>query len=765
MNFFSFSGSVNDVYFIILIILFALAISDLVIGVSNDAVNFLNSAIGSRSGSRRLILWVAAMGVVGGAAFSGGMMEVARKGIFNPGAFVFSELMVVFFAVMITDIVLLDLFNTLGFPTSTTVSIVFELMGASVAMATVKIFAAGDSLNTMGTYINTDKALAIIAGILSSVIIAFTVSLVVQKIVRFLFSFKFEIRLKYFGSLYAGIAIAVITHFMIVKGAKGAAFLSAEKAQFLYDNMIAIMIYSIIGWTVVLQMLKSLFRVDVLKVVVLTGTFALAWAFASNDLVNFIGVPLAGFSSFKAWIGSGAAPETLGMDFLSGPVNVPVYMLLGAGLIMATTLFYSRKAQAVMKTSLDLSRQSEGEERFASWPLPRIIVGVCVKGYQVVQKIIPDRIERFVARQFEQPPVDQCIPVHERPVFDKLRAATNLLVASVLISIGTSYKLPLSTTYVVFMVGMGTSLADRAWGRESAVYRISGVFAVIGGWFMTALIAFTCAFIVARVIAWGGFGVIMILCVAALFQLVRTQRIFRRKEKAKKVYEEDVHEPFFNTQKVLHRCTGKTIKAIDSVIKIYQLCFDGFINGDRQMLKEALAETEEFNIRAKKQKDGVLKNIHRLNEDCVDTGHFYVQVADYLREMAHSVRYLAEPIYSHYDNRHKPFTSEQAERITKLRMELEGFFTKARSIIESEDFDEIDNLIDERNEIIAMLKELEKMQIRQIKNNEVSTRNSMLYFNIVTETKNILLHLTNAMKSLRDFIVLSQSEITHAEKE
>jgi phosphate/sulfate permease len=668
----------NEIYLVLVIVLFALAVSDLIVGVANDAVNFLNSAIGSKSAPKWMIFGVAGLGVLAGSTFSSGMMEIARTGIFHPGEFVFSEIMIIFLAVMITDVILLDLFNTIGFPTSTTVSIVFELLGSAVAVAWVKINRLGEASSELSKYINSDKALAIISGILISVALAFVVAAIVQRLTRILFTFRFEKRLRYFGSLYGGIAIAVMTHFMIVKGAKGASFLSEETVNFLTTNMGSIMLVSIVVWTAVFQLLTWLFKIDILKMVVLVGTFALAWAFASNDLVNFIGVPLAGFAAFKSWVASGVDPDLFSMSILAGKVKTPTYMLFIAGLIMIATLYFSKKARTVIKTSVDLSRQSEGDERFGTSALSRAIVKGGVQLSETVNQWVPKRVSDYIAKQLEPAPENESIALHERPAFDKLRAATNLIVASVLISIGTSYKLPLSTTYVTVMVAMGSSLAASAWGRESAVYRVSGVMAVIGGWFVTAFVAFTISFVIARLIVWGEIFAIAGLIALAAFLVIRTHYVFRKKEKAQHIAEDDeLTETNINTQKVLEKCTKNTVKAVISTSKAYYLCLEGFFSEDKQQLKDAVNEAEEFNSKAKRQKDGVYKHIQRLKQDSVDTGHFYVQVADYVREMAHSLNYLVNPVYYHFNNKHKPFSQEQVDRLRSFGTQINDFFNHA----------------------------------------------------------------------------------------
>ncbi len=743
----------SEIYLILVIVLFALAISDLIVGVSNDAVNFLNSAVGSKAAPKWVIFGIASLGVLAGATFSSGMMEVARKGIFNPDMFVFADIIIIFLAVMITDVILLDLFNTFGMPTSTTVSIVFELLGSAVAVSIVKIRQLGDSLSVLGDYINSDKALLIITGILLSVVIAFTVGAIVQWITRVLFSFRYDKRFKMFGALYGGIAIAAITYFMIIKGAKGASFMSEETVLYIKNNMIVILAGSFLVWTALLQLLRWVFKIDILKVIVLVGTFALAMAFAGNDLVNFIGVPLAGFESFKAWTASGAPADSFSMGMLAGKVKTPTFMLLIAGLVMVVTLIMSKKAQSVVKTSIDLSRQNEGDERFGSSALSRMLVRSSVRIDELNKKFMPNALNRRIQKQFEPAYSDDSISVADRPAFDKLRAASNLIVASILISIGTSLKLPLSTTYVTFMVAMGTSLADKAWGRDSAVYRISGVFSVIGGWFLTALIAFTVAFIVAQILIWGGFYAIFVMVAIALFVIIRTQVLFRKRSAKDKEDEEDAIDQNINTNIVLEKCNKNTVKAIIATSKAYFLCFEGFFENDRQQLKNAMKESDDFNDKAKRLKDTVYKNISKLQQDSVDTGHFYVQVVDYLREMAHSLNFIVSPVYTHFENKHKPFMKEQIEDFNEFATELNEFFNHALHILKEEKFDQLDELITMREDLFTRLKKLEKKQIKRLKSKDVSTRNSMLYFKVISETKNLLLHLINVVKAQRDFIL------------
>jgi phosphate/sulfate permease len=753
-------------YIIVVVVLFALAASDLMVGVSNDAVNFLNSAFGSKAAPKWLIFLMAAMGIMIGVTFSGGMMEVARKGIFHPEMFVFSEIMVICLAVMINDVVLLDTFNSLGMPTSTTVSIVFELLGAAVAVAIVKIkMAGGSAFLELAQYINSDKALAIITGILVSVIIAFSVGAAVQYIARLIFSFNYRRPMKYFGAIYGGLSITAITYFMLVKGIDGSAFASMKMAsgetisEWVNHNVTSVIFASFLGWAVIMQLLNWVFNIKILKVVVLVGTFALAMAFAGNDLVNFIGVPLAGFASFKAWVSGGQLPpETFSMEMLSGKVDTPTYFLLIAGLIMIATLIFSKKARNVIATAVDLSRQSEGTEKFDSSPLARVLVRSTTRFNKKFKKLIPQPIletldSRF-APSFYVNPNDP-----ELPAFDKIRASVNLVVASTLIALGTSLKLPLSTTYVTFMVAMGTSLSDRAWDRDSAVFRVSGVMAVIGGWFITALVAFTGAGIIALIISLGGKLMIFVFIAVAIFMVLRTHFLFKkRNEKSKAELEDliDIKDPF---EVIIAKSSKQIVRAIVSSNYIVSVGIEGFLNEDRHKLKLAQNASNDFSKRSKKNKEKVYSTVHILTEGLVDTGHYYVQMMDYKREMAHANHYIIDPIISYTDNNHKPFTLEQNAELSKLSVQLDNFFNFALHTVKEYRFENIDTLIADRERIFDMLAKLEKNQIKRIKNKEVNTRNSLLYFKIIAESKNLLLHTINMLKAQRDFITFTRQAL------
>ncbi len=744
----------ENFYLLLIVVLFALAVSDLIVGVSNDAVNFLNSSFGSKSAPKWVIFTVAALGILLGVTFSSGMMEVARKGIFHPDMFVFSEIMVIFLAVMITDVMLLDVFNTLGLPTSTTVSLVFELLGSAVAVALVKLYKTGGSMFDIYQYINTEKALAIISGILVSVVIAFTVGVFLQWITRMIFTFQYKRKITYLGAIYGGFSFVVLSYFILI-GTKGASWLTDERIEWIHSNMASILTLSFVFWTVLFQILILLWKkFDILKVIVLAGTFSLAMAFAGNDLVNFIGVPLAGLESFKAWSNAGGvAPSDFTMGMLKEPVKTNTFMLLLAGVIMAVTLITSRKAKTVIATTVDLSRQSEGEERFGSSPLSRAIVrGSILMGNRMGSVLTPGA-KRWIDSRFVHR--DQNINQPDKPAFDMIRAASNLVVSSILIIMGTNLKLPLSTTYVTFMVAMGTSLADRAWDRESAVYRVSGVFAVIGGWFLTAVVAFTIAAIVASLISIGGKFMIFVMGGLAIFIVVRSHSIHRKREAVKEA--EEFPEPTVKAESILHKTTKDASNAIITVSKAYFLGLESFYKENRKQLGEIDAEIEEFNQRARKLKANTYKIIQKLQLDSIETGHYYVQIVDYLREMAHSIKYVVRPMYEHLKNNHKPFIPDQYEEIDQFGNHVSDFLNFALHIIKESRFEDLDELIDKRQNILIEMRDLEKKQVRRIRKREINSKNSMLFFNMMSETKNLLLQTVNLLKATRDFVQYTKS--------
>lgn len=759
----------EKIYLVLVIVLFLLAISDLIVGVSNDAVNFLNSAVGSKVASFKVIIIMAALGVLVGAVFSSGMMEVARKGIFHPQMFYFSEIMIIFLAVMTTDIIMLDTFNTFGLPTSTTVSIVFELLGSAVAMASIKLSASPEAMASfkqylfenhfiasinqslnLGDFINSAKALAIISGILFSVAVAFVVGAVIQYIVRMIFSFNYKKRMKWFGGLWGGVAFTAITYFIVIKGANGVSFMSQATKDWMHNNTGLIMIYSFVIWTILLQMLNWLFKINILKMIVLVGTFSLALAFAGNDLVNFIGVPIAGYNAYEVYAHTvGANAHTLPMIALSGKVATPITFLLLAGFVMVLTLAISKKARSVIKTSVDLSRQDEGDERFKASALSKTIVRSSINLSKGINKITPPGLARVINRQFK-PYTEVTVKPKDAPAFDLIRASVILVISSLLIALGTSLTLPLSTTYVTFMVAMGTSLADKAWDRESAVYRISGVFSVIGVWFLTAFTAFTIAFILVYAYYYGGNVVIFAFLVLIAFLVYRSHRAHGKKLKEAEKDGEGVYG--ITDENLIERTNATLINNIKKIIREYHHTITGLEKEDIKELKKAKKVIDEMASRTKYLKNHINIIIERLREESVDTSYYLVEVLDYMREMIHSISFVNGPALTHVDNNHKPLKKEQIEELQAISIKVEKLLKMVMESFVDSDFSTQNQVLELQKKLLDILENSRKTQIRRIKNGTVGTRNSVLYLNLISETKNLLLQTGNLFKSERDFI-------------
>lgn len=749
-----------DIYLIFVFILFALAIADLIVGVSNDAVNFLNSAVGSKVASRAVIMIVASIGILIGAIFSNGMMEIARKGIFNPQFFMFTEIMVIFLAVMLTDVLLLDFFNTVGLPTSTTVSVVFDLLGASVAVGIMKIQSGShyimvdgvEKVAKLSDYINSSKALTIIGGILLSVVVAFTFGVIIQWFSRLLFTFSYKKPLKYFGAIWGGIAFALIFQYILIDAAKHVTFITSEQHAYIKENGLLVISVSFLAWTILLQLLHWIFKVNILKLVVLFGTFGLAMAFAGNDLVNFIGVPLAGFEAFKLFQSNGG--NDILMEGLAGSVQTPTVFLILAGVVMVLTLWLSKKARSVTETELNLSRQDEGFERFGSSLAARLLVRRVISTTTFFDTILPDKFVEKMRKRFDQTEVNKKLKKEKNPpMFDLIRASVNLTVASILISLATSYKLPLSTTYVTFMVAMGSSLADGAWGRDSAVYRITGVFTVIGGWFLTAITAFSSAFLVAIFLMWAKFAGVIILVILALIALIRSHTIYKKKSKEN----EDVILSEFDNVNSAASAVAKSNKNVLHVLteasKIYYATIQGLINENHKDLRGQYQNVKDLNVFAKKQKDNVHKIIIKLQEESVETGHYYVQVVDYLREFTHNLSFMVNPVYEYVENNHKTFTKSQLDELLDISAGVSDFAELASKLVSEKKYDKTSEMIAKQTQLLELIKDYRKNQIKRIKTKEVGTKNSMLYLSMLNETSNLLLNAVNVIKAQRDFVL------------
>ena len=615
----------ETIYLCIIIFLFVLAVFDLIVGVSNDAVNFLNSAVGAKAASFKTILFIAGIGIFIGASLSNGMMDIARHGIYQPQHFYFAEIMCILLAVMLTDVVLLDVFNTMGMPTSTTVSMVFELLGGTFALALIKAH-SNDAIG-LGDLINTDKALSVIMGIFLSVAIAFFFGMLVQWLARVIFTFNYTKKMKYSIGIFGGIAATSIIYFMLIKGLKDSSFMTADNKHWIQDNTGMLISCFFIFFTILMQVLHWL-KVNVFKVVVLLGTFALALAFAGNDLVNFIGVPLAGFSSFMDFTANGNGnPDGFLMTSLLGPAKTPWYFLIGAGAIMVYALCTSKKAHAVIKTSVDLSRQDEGEETFGSTPIARTIVRFSMALANGISRITPNSTKKWLDTRFRK---DEAI-IADGAAFDLVRASVNLVLAGLLIALGTSLKLPLSTTYVTFMVAMGTSLADRAWGRDSAVYRITGVLSVIGGWFITAGAAFTFCFFVALVLHYGGNISIIVLIGIAVFILIRSQVMYK-KRKAKEQGNETLKQLMQTTdsEEALQLMRKHTREELGKVLEYaetnFELTVTSFLHENLRGLRRAMGSTKfEKQLVKQMKRTGTVAMCRLDNNTVLEKGLYYYQ--------------------------------------------------------------------------------------------------------------------------------------------
>lgn len=733
----------DSIYLIIVIILLGLAVMDLVVGVANDAVNFLNSSIGSKVAPLWLILSVASFGVLIGSLFSSGMMEIARSGVFYPEKFTFHAVMILLLAVMITDVVLLDVFNTFGLPTSTTVSLVFELLGAAVAVSLFTIWS--NNSGNLGEYINSGKALAIISGIFISIAIAFVVGTLIMFISRLIFSFEYKKPFLYLGAIWGGIALTAITYFAIFKGLKGSVLISKEFLNYLNHSMGQAILYAFLGWTVLMAILQFVFRVNILKVIVLAGTAALALAFAGNDLVNFIGVFMAGLDSFKiaqGVVAAGGSIDTLYMSELSKPVVAQWQWLMGAGVVMVLALWFSKKSRTVTETEVNLARKGEGVERFASSALSRSIVHGTMNMSKTIDKMTPPAVKDFIERRFIPAPVEN------NASFDLVRASVNLTISALLISLGTSLKLPLSTTFVTFMVAMGTSLADRAWGRESAVYRVNGVLTVVSGWLLTALVAFTVAMIVGLFLMWGGKIAIFIMLALVGFMLFKSGKIHtKRKEK-----EASKRVQLSSEEQLVSECTNEVKAVINTTLDIFKNTIEGLKTENRKLMRTNVADSNTLYEKFKdKRMYEVVPTLETIQINALDLEQEYVQLVDYSYEITKSLKAMAESSYSYIDNNHTAFTKDQIDDLKQMHSILTESYRKFAEMIDSRDYSRFNELIQLRETMSELYAKLTKKQIKRVKENETTTRSSILFLNLINEAKIIALQSSNLMKSQRDF--------------
>lgn len=734
----------SPIFTIIVVILAVLAILDLIVGVSNDAINFLNSALGSKVAKRWVILVVASAGILLGVLTSNGMMEVARNGVFHPGMFSFENIMFLFVAVMLSDVVLLNTFNALGLPTSTTVSLVFELLGASLAVAMFTIWNSPDlSFADLGQYINAGKAMIIISGILSSVVLAFAMGAILMYISRLIFSFKYNRTIRRYGAVWCGISIVGIVYFAIFKGMKSSGLISPE-FTLLINEHIGMALLAV--WVISSALLWVLQRlgVNIMKITILAGTFALALAFAGNDLVNFIGVPMAGLDSYM--IASEANDVGMMMSQLAEPAHVNVWFLLISGIVMIVTLFVSKDAMKVAETQLNLSSQNEEEERFGSTKISRALVSMAMNLNNVYKSVVPQRIQKKLNSRF--------VPDEHADTsvsYDMIRAVVNLTAAASLICLGTSLKLPLSTTYVIFMVSMGSSLADRAWGRDSAVYRITGVMVVIMGWFITALGAITLAFLSGLLLMWGGWIALAGLCLLCGYILCHNL-IFKKKDREKKSEEINIIHDGECDSDVLYSCTQEVCTTMEQVSSIYNHMLVALFTENRRLLKETMTESEDLYHQANQRKYHIMKTLKMLQDHNVETGHFYIQVVDYLTEVSKALLHCTRPAYQHIENHHRGLTKEQIMDLKLVNDGVDNIFSKINSMLREKNFSDLDEVLTMRDSLFGVIAQAIKNQIYRLKEGNMSTKASMLYLNILNETKTMVLQSRNLIKSQGYFL-------------
>ncbi len=742
------------IYTIVLVILVITAVSGLFVGVTNDAVNFLNSAIGSRAASIKTILAVASVGIIVGAVTSSGMMEVARTGMFNPELFTFREVMMLYLAVMLGNVVLLDIYNSLGLPTSTTVSLIFCLLGAAIAVSIYKIaHTAGLNAGNLGGFINSGRAMGIVSAILISVVLAFVLGTIIMYISRVLFTFRFQKIFKNWGALWCGVSITAIVYFALFKGLK-TQLAGTPVIDFMTGNLFVSLLIIWVASSAILFGLQRL-KVNILKINILAGTFALALAFAGNDLVNFIGVPIAGFDSYKMAAASGNMEMT--MEGLRESVPANFGFLLAAGLIMIVTLWTSKKAMHVTETEIKLSSQSEGEEKYGSTVMSRAIVRAAVNMNNGYKRRTPKRVQEFVNRRFEH------LNAAERGdgAYDMIRAVVNLTCSALLIASATSLKLPLSTTYVTFMVAMGSSLADRAWGRESAVYRISGVMTVIAGWFVTGMGAFIIAFAVAMGLMYGGTIAIIVISALAMYMIVRSN------VKAKRKKPEDLLEGqqtsswidvTSDAKEILHQCGDEVRDVMDKVTKIYNRTLLGVMKENRKVLRDMVKESNDLFYQARERKYAMMPILHKLQGSDIETSHYYVQVVDYLSEVTKALVHITRPCFDHIDNNHEGFSKEQVRDLMLVNDNVKKVYDTINGMLQTSDFSDMDKVMHMRDELMEMINDVIKNQLRRINDNEGSTKASVLYLNILNETKTMVLQSRNLLKSQKYFVASGAAE-------
>ena len=751
-------------YFGIICFLFILAVIDLNVGVSNDAVNFLNSAVGAKAASLKVIMTIAAIGIFIGASTSNGMMDIARHGMFQPEHFYFRQVMCIFLAVTASDVVLLDIFNSLGMPTSTTVSMVFELLGASFAISLIKLNSNEviEGVTGLGDLLNTSKALEVIAGIFLSVAIAFFFGIIVQWIARLIFTYSYKKGLTAKIGVFGGVAVTAILYFMLFKGMKGASFMTPDLKAFLNENTGMLLLGIFVVSTVLMQFLHAI-KVNVFKVIILIGTFALAMAFAGNDLVNFIGVTMAALDSFLHFFREGMAqgftPDTYVMSFLNEPATTSIWFLIGAGAIMIFALVTSKKAHEVLKTSINLSRQDEGDEMFGSSSMARRLVRAGMGFVNGINNLTPRKIQLWVRNRFNQ----EEATLDDGAAFDLVRASVNLVLAGLLIALGTSLKLPLSTTYVTFMVGMGSSLADRAWGRESAVFRITGVISVIGGWFLTAGAAFILAGLVATLnymLCPFGFPVGMLITVVlAIFLLIRSHIAYNKKS-SEEVRDVKMDAVLNSDDKdvVWENLSGHAAETLchtlDYAAKTYEGVITAFAKEDVRKLRSALGKIVEEKAWLKKMRRQETLGFRRIDKGLAfEKNTWYYLSSNNAQQILNTLTRITNPMKEHTDNNFHPLSPQYLEEFAPYQKRLVAVFQGISEVIRTGDFTNAEKLSSEGKWLKKEISNLRRVQTHRLQEDAENIKVAFVYLNLIQESHELLSEVRNVLRGCEKFFV------------
>lgn len=745
----------ETIYLAIVVFLLCLAVFDLFVGVSNDAVNFLNSAIGAKVAKFRTVLIVASAGVAIGAVMSSGMMDVARHGIMQPANFSFYDVMTVFLAVMVTDVIVLDMFNTLGMPTSTTVSLVFELLGGTFVLAAIKI--AADPTLGFADLLNTDKALSVIVAIFVSVAIAFFFGMIVQWLSRIVFTFNYKKHSRYSIALFGGIAFTALSYFIFLKGLGKSRFIAEDVRTWIDSNISLLLLYTFVGSTIMMQVLHML-RVNVFKFVVLMGTFALAMAFAGNDLVNFIGVPLAGMDSFRDYIANsnGLDARDYMMTSLMESAQTPPFFLLAAGVIMIVAMATSKKARNVIKTSVDLSRQDEGDEMFGSSRAARSIVRVTQDGNSRVMQYMPKSVSRWIDSRFNK----QEAELNDGAAFDVVRAAINLVLASMLITIGTNYKLPLSTTYVTFMVAMGSSLADRAWSRESAVFRVTGVISVIGGWFITAAVAFGACALVCLIMFYGSILAKILFMVLVVVLLIKSNRKYASKEKEGE--KEDVFRLMMRTRdpEIVLDLLMKHVSRTQSFMTRFAIdefnnIIDGLENERTRTLRKVNNELRKEKEMLKKFRRQELLALKRVPTDiAIERNTWFHLGINSSEQYIYCLRRILDPIKEHVDNNFNPVPQLYIDEFRPLRATINDLMQQTETQISTCRFEHYRDtlaLADKCKDELSVVRKRHIDRITEMKDNNL-LQISLVYLNLLQESQQLLSNMRHQLRAAKKFM-------------